>query len=595
MTDIHLLRARSFILVVESAGRLGNLCPTTAESWAAWRFSQLVYGRQSIRLGYLPASGAHASAAEVEWKHSTIRLVLGDDSEFDDAAADQCLGYAVTITIDRARAFVEAVTSIVGLPPIFHVRADGRVALASDISKLLQYTSATPQLDSDAILDVFSLGYPLHGHTMFRNISMLPAGHRLTVDANGNCQLQRCWDLPEWDYAHTLPDIVAEQADVFRQAVRKTSVQGAFLSLTAGLDTRAILAALLVDQRPIPAFTTTGYLPSIDSRTAQLLCNHYGLQHTSVVLGEDFLRDLPNYVLEASRLSGGICGLAQAHEVYSYRRVAHLGSRRLSGNLGNQVGRCGSEGNALRGADLRVLAPEFGFRNMPCPLPHWLPRAVSAGDSLLTVLLQQEVPYASVANYCIGQSFAVQLSPYAKSALISRATCTFRRPRTGRYSLFDARIRDLRHRFIGPHRGRSFQCLVVADAGGYVSTTAINWGWGVHSLPRPSSLVLGSAALLDVLAHSSMPVASLAGRLARHLGVTGIQEFAQPRRWLDLLLADFAQDLFRSATIRESGVFDYRQLLAHIEEHRSGKRRHYATLSAALDLAAAVTVFGAAL
>lgn len=362
MTDIHLLRAQAFVLVVESASRVGNSWLSANEGGSAWRFSQLVYGRQSIKLGYLPVSGELASPAEAEWKHGTIRLVLGDDSEFDDAAADQCMGYAVTITINRSRGAVEAVTSIVGLPPIFHVRVDGGVALSSDVRTLLQHTSVTPQFDPDAVSDVFRMGYPLHGRTMFRHISMLPAGHRLTVDADGQSQLDRCWDLPEWDYARTWPDIVAEQADVFRQAVRKTSVQGAFLSLTAGLDSRAILAALLVDQRSIPAFTTTGYLPSIDSRTAQALCNHYGLQHTNVVLGDDFLGELPNYVLEASRLSGGICGLIQAHEVYSYRRVAHLGSRRLSGNLGNQVGRCGTEGIALRGADLDVLAPEFGFR-----------------------------------------------------------------------------------------------------------------------------------------------------------------------------------------------------------------------------------------
>ena len=519
--------------------------------------------------------------------------MLGDDSELDDTAADQCLGYAVTVTINCSRGTVEALSSIVGLPPIFHVRVNGGVALSSDVRTLLQHASVRPQFDPDAVSDVFRLGYPLHGRTMFRHISMLPAGHRLTVDADCRTQLDRCWDLPEWDFARTWPDIVAEQADVFRQAVRMISVQGAFLSLTAGLDTRAILAALVVDRRSIPAFTITGYYPSIDARTAQALCSHYGLQHTSVVLGGDFLRDLPDYVLDASRLSGGICALAQAHEVYSYRRVAHLGSRRLSGSLGNQVGRCGTEGNTLRGADLSILAPEFGLKKLSRVPSHWLPHAVRAGDSLLAVLLQQEAPFASVANYCIGQSFAVQLSPYAKRALISRVTCAFRPSGRGRYSLFDAKIRDLRHRFIGPRRGRSFQCLVVADVGGYVSKKAINWGWGVHGLPRPSSLLLGSAGLLDAVAHSSLPIAAVAMHLTRRLGISGIQEFAPPRRWLDLLLDDFAQDLFHSARTRESGVFDHRQLLKLLEEHRGGKRRHYATLMAALDLAAAIAVFDA--
>jgi len=60
-------------------------------------------------------------------------------------------------------------------------------------------------------------------------------------------------------------------------------------------------------------------------------------------------------VMEASQLSGGLASVEQAHQVYVYQQLERFGSRRLSGYLGNQVGRRGVEGISIRNAEPCVL------------------------------------------------------------------------------------------------------------------------------------------------------------------------------------------------------------------------------------------------
>src|SRR5690606_15262077 len=126
--------------------------------------------------------------------------------------------------------------------------------------------------------------------------------------------------------------------------------------LTAGLDTRAVLSVLAEQGRLLPAVTMTGRRLSLDARIAGRLTRSYGVEHTLVHFDAEFTRELPRLVRIASRLSGGLSSLGQAPEVHLYGSLANRFDARLSGNLGNQVGRGGTEGVSLRNASLDILA-----------------------------------------------------------------------------------------------------------------------------------------------------------------------------------------------------------------------------------------------
>ena len=169
-------------------------------------------------------------------------------------------------------------------------------------------------------------------------------------------------------------------------------------ALTGGLDTRAILAVLSEASIKLTAYTVTGDKTlCLDARRARELCRAYGWPHFVVPLDQAFLRDLPTYVAEASRLSGGLASVDPAHEVYVYRQLKGLGSRRLSGNLGNQIGRLGLEGISERKADLSVLAHTIKIAGTSEPNEHWLSSLSGRpGHTLLRCLIQCEAPFSSL-------------------------------------------------------------------------------------------------------------------------------------------------------------------------------------------------------
>jgi hypothetical protein len=153
------------------------------------------------------------------------------------------------------------------------------------------------------------------------------------------------------------------QVEAFTDSVRRMEVTSSVLSLTAGLDTRAVFTTLADQDRLVPAVTMSGVNRSLDARTAARLCRAYGVSHSLVTVGDRFARGLTDYVQEASRLSGGLASLRQAPEVYLHHQLGGSFDARISGNLGNQVGRGRTEGISTRRAELGILSPVDPFQS----------------------------------------------------------------------------------------------------------------------------------------------------------------------------------------------------------------------------------------
>jgi hypothetical protein len=365
-----------------------------------------------------------------------------------------------------------------------------------------------------------------------------------------------------------------------------------FFSLTAGLDTRTILAALISEGTTLPTATLSGPVLSLDARVARVLSRAYAFPHHVVHLDDAFLRRLPTYVVAASRQSGGLTSLEEAGEIYFYHQVSELGTRRLSGGFGNQVARQGFERLSPRNADLSILAPDFvgdGRRGPPGPT---LIPGTTRWHSAYQRFLQEDGTLPSVANGCIGQHFATQQTPYASWTMIE---CLGRSPigldSVGGFTVSRARLRDLRHRFLGEQRGRSFQRTLISQVGGPVASCPINWGWRPRGGVSASGLLMGAAACLDQVGSWPHPVSRAVRKVVRRIGAEGLQEIKPYETWLTDWLKEFVHDTLLSQANRESGLFNAPALAGVLREHYAGGKRHSATIIAALDLALARQLF----
>jgi hypothetical protein len=515
-----------------------------------------------------------------------LSLALGP--RLHQSEPDECMANAARIDWDPVRGLVRVLSSIVGLPPIFILRHGNCVAIASHVHLLRELTNEPFVLDPRAVMDVYTTGFPLDGRTLFSDVLLMPGGHSFTVDSSIRTAMRCVWDLPRAQRHLDWPSYLQSQEEV-RDAAGNLQLSGGLLSLTGGLDTRAILSVLAGAGKPVTAFTTSGTQPSLDAHLAQELCKAYGVRHTLVTLGESFLKALPTYALEASRLSGGISSVEQAHEIYVYEQLGGLGSTRISGYLGNQVGRGGVELVSPRNACTDVLVEPYRQAAVRPAKSHWLTQAAEdTGHPLARFLIQREVPFSSVANFSIGSYHMEQQSPYASRRLIELALLSPRESHEPRiFNVSYARLRDLRHRFLGQSTSRSFQRRLIKTTGGFVAQCPINWGWRAAGGVSLSGLGRGIRALTDALASRPGHRSAVLQCARRALGAHGLHDVRPWHLWLDSALRDFANDTLRSKLVEQTGLLDRAQVTRTLDDHYSGAKSNYKTILATLDLALA--------
>lgn len=522
------------------------------------------------------------------------RFILGDDFEWQDGSDPKNMANAVLVDYDVAAPSIKVLSSIVGLPPLYIYQVAGMVILTSDVYLIARVPGVNLSFDSAGLRDLCLIGHPVDHRTLFKDVVMIPGGHSIAVNAEGGVSMRRSWSLTEAEPLRDWNEYIELQVEAFHDAIQRMNLAGSFLSLTAGLDTRAILAGLIRMNKKIATYTVSGERMSLDARTAAHLCKKYGVQHTVVVLDDNFHKSLPDLAWEASRLSGGIASLAQSHEVYFYKKIGNHARARLCGNLGNQVCRRGVEKVSLRRADPSLLR-EAGADNNGKENSHWYDHAEVKDAGLnYEFLLQQEVPFSSVSNYSLGNHFTVQQTPYASRRLIETLG---RRPRTlqpraNSHSLLQMRLHDLRHRFLGESQTRSFQVKYIKDTGGYVASCPVNWGWRPSGGVSLTGNLLGAFALVDAFVNQQGLYEGILYKGLRTIRIAGLHEFVVSKIWL-MRLRDFVYNTLLSQTVKQSGLFNEKKLTAMLHEHFSSKRCYYKTVLLALDLALAMHIFKA--
>jgi hypothetical protein len=585
---------RSFVAILSA--HPGTPPPGTRrlQRLPGWCATHLVSADRRAELAFAEAEEAPRGAPPPG--EGNLTLLVGDDAEWREAQGRSCMAAAACVTWNPMRSSLRVLSSVVALPPLFIYRGPGVIAIASELALLRAIRGSRFTIDPQAAVQLFKVGYPLDHRTLFTEVTLMPGGHSFRVEAAGRIELTRSWDPPAPQPATSPSSHVSLQVEAFREAVSTLELSGSLLSLTGGLDTRAILAALSEARIALPACTLSGGPRlSLDARMAEVLCRAYRLPHVVVTLDQRFLKDLPRYLVEASQLSGGLASLEQAHEVYFYEQLQGLGSRRLSGHVGNQIGRQHLERISMRGADTRVLHDAIRMAAGEEPSEHWLIRAGgSAGHTLTRSLIEYEVPFASLSNYSIGHHFMIQQSPYANRRLIEASLKAAADGREGgAFQPRRARLNALAHRFVGQPRTRSFQRKLIEATGGAVADFPINWGWRARGGVSAKGLGWGLLAFADSMSSRTPRLARIGRQSLRLLGAEGMGEITQYPRWLNTVLRDFVNDTLRSRLVTQSGLFDAARVARLSDEHYRGTRSHYTTLVATLDLALAQQVLAA--
>ena len=191
-----------------------------------------------------------------------------------------------------------------GVKPLYYYIKDGRIIFASEIKAILAHPDVERDVDEKALSDYLTFLTTPAPQTLFKDIQKLSAGHRLTINRNGDTKIDQYWD--------SLPPIVipnrteAEHIDeilrLLRSSIKKRMMSdvpfGVFLS--GGVDSSANVALMseLMD-RPVDTFTVGfhdhEYLNELEQ--ARRIAELYKTNHHEVIIGDqEFNAFLPELV-----------------------------------------------------------------------------------------------------------------------------------------------------------------------------------------------------------------------------------------------------------------------------------------------------------
>jgi asparagine synthase (glutamine-hydrolysing) len=298
-----------------------------------------------------------------------------------------------------------------------HETAD-EFAFASEAKCLLAVRPELRSLSPAGLADYFRYNCVTRGRTLFRDVSLLPHASRWTFRGGKALERGQYFDFKEWE---SLPQLRPQEfyrhfvetvSTVFPAYAQPSKQVG--LSLTAGLDTRAIISSLKHHGTRLPCYTFGGAWGELfDIRTARKLSAAYGGEFETIKIGDAFLDNFPALAARSVYVSDGTHDAFGAHDLYFNRLARCIAPARLTGKFGSEVVRT-RKLMPFTEYPQGMLSP--GLSEAVRSLPPF--QELSKVRHPLTRMLIEEIPWHEYGRVAVEQSQVALRTPYMDNALV---------------------------------------------------------------------------------------------------------------------------------------------------------------------------------
>lgn len=218
--------------------------------------------------------------------HRVEEFLLNTDGEF------------LVATIDKQTGTLALVNDLLGRLPVYQHRTDDGVVVAREPGFVLD-SGAAAEFDRLGLGQTLLFGYTLGERTLWEGVRRLPPATQLLVDRDGEvtARSHHVFDFGEKRHRNKSPERNARTlVSLFRDACRRrTEVwDRTVLSLSGGLDSRAVLAGLRSDDVPFSAATFARADGSTDAelRIAEQIAETTGIDWEPYRLDSDRTSDM---------------------------------------------------------------------------------------------------------------------------------------------------------------------------------------------------------------------------------------------------------------------------------------------------------------
>ncbi len=328
-------------------------------------------------------------------------------------------GWFCGLLIDPHTCRVTLFNDRFGMQHCYLWEGEDALIFATDTRAILAVVPESRCFDLDGVAEQITFGCTLQDRTLFTRVWRLPAASLWRFE-RGERVYRGTYFLPrEWEDQQELTE------SDFHEQFRRTMLDvvpryrgipnTAGLSLTGGWDSRMILAAL--DARPgeLPCHTFCGDEGETrDVALARAIAAVAAQPHRALQLDQDFFDNFNSLAEETVRLTGGLCGLWDAHEIFLNRKLQAANRVRVTGNFGSELIREVSGFKDL-GLDGSCVVPEF--------LPHMAQARATMAESRcphpVTFAAFREIPWRLWGTVRCASSQIVFQTPYMDNELVA--------------------------------------------------------------------------------------------------------------------------------------------------------------------------------
>ena len=195
-----------------------------------------------------------------------------------------------------------------GIKPLYYCHQGNRFAFASESKAILEVPALPRGINLQALHQYLTCLWVPDPLTLFHGILKLPAGHYALYRA-GELRVEQYWDLripsDDYEFKTNEADLAEELRHRFTSSVNAQLLSdvpvAAFLS--AGLDSSSIVAAMAQSGESVRTYTIgfpdsyrRGELTLDDTNAARRTADHFGCNHTEIVVTPDVVQLLPKLV-----------------------------------------------------------------------------------------------------------------------------------------------------------------------------------------------------------------------------------------------------------------------------------------------------------
>jgi asparagine synthase (glutamine-hydrolysing) len=456
-----------------------------------------------------------------------------------------------------------------GMQKVYYCENKEAFYFASEAKALLAVRPELRGFDLTGLGQHLSVNCTLGSTTLFKGISRLPAGAAWTWRGPDQFQKRLYFSPKSWENQPILESerFYQEFKDTFLKVLpRYFNSDHIAMSLTAGLDTRLVMACLDRKPKQLPCFTFGGItretLDILRARQVARLCQQ---PHQVIRLQQDFFANFSELADKTIFISDGCLDVCSSHDLYFNRIARQIAPIRMTGKFGSEVVRNRSMFKPV-GLNKELFNEGLG---------RWIDEGVIAladlrsGHSLTTSVFK-ELPWNEHGKLAIEQSQLALRTPYMDNELVQlvyQAPDDVRSSDRTQLRLIEECSPTLRliltnRGTAGPSNYFASKCLQLYYYGllkaDYIYLYAMpNWMTRVTSLLAP----MGFEKLF-----------------------LGRQKFEHYRLWLRDQLLNFVQEVLLDERTLQRPFFNRAFIGRIVQKHARGEANYFAEINKALTL-----------